>query len=154
MRKILPLALVALNAACGTGTVHPLTFLQPEVRLHHLALQNVGLSGGTLDLVLAFHNPNKLSVQGTRLQAGLDIEGSHFGDVDMSQSFSLAARDTTLLTVPLRFRWSGVAAAARSALDYGAVNYMITGHLSLITPMCSECDIPFSGQGNVPLLRP
>jgi LEA14-like dessication related protein len=154
MRRLLPLALVAVIAGCGTGAVHPLTFLQPEVRLHHLELRNVGLAGGTLGLVLAFHNPNKLSLQGTRLQAGIDIEGNHFGDVNLADGFSLAARDTTLLTVPLSFRWSGVAAAARSVLDYGAVNYSITGRFSVITPMCKECDIPFSGQGNVPLLRP
>lgn len=146
--------LVAVIAACGTGAVHPLTFIRPDVRLHHLELRNVGLSGGTLGLVLAFHNPNKLSLQGTHLQAGIDIEGNHFGDVDLSDDFSLAARDTTLLTVPLSFRWTGVAAAARSVLEYGAVNYSITGQFSVITPMCSECEIPFSGQGNVPLLKP
>ena len=107
--------------------MNPITFLQPDVRLHHLELQNVGLSGGTLGVVLAFHNPNKLSLQGTGLDAGIDIEGSHFGDVILSDAFSLAARDTTLLTVPLTFRWAGVASAARSALEYGAVNYAIKG---------------------------
>jgi LEA14-like dessication related protein len=154
MRRLLPLAIAVQVAACGTGTVHPLTFLRPDVRLHHLALRNVGLAGGTLDLVLAFDNPNKLSLQGTHLAAGIDVEGNHFGDIDLSDSFTLTASDTTLLTVPLSFRWSGVAAAARSVLDYGAVNYAIKGRFSVITPMCSECDIPFSGQGNVPLLRP
>ncbi len=153
MRRLLPLGLL-LTAACGTGAVNPITFLQPDVRLHHLELQNVGLSGGTLGVVLAFHNPNKLSLQGTGLDAGIDIEGSHFGDVILSDAFSLAARDTTLLTVPLTFRWAGVASAARSALEYGAVNYAIKGKFRVLTPMCSECEIPFSGQGKVPLLRP
>jgi LEA14-like dessication related protein len=154
MRRLLLLAFAGLIAACGTGTVHPLTFMRPDVRLHHLALRSVGLTGGTLDLVLAFDNPNKVSLQGTRVQAGIDIEGNHFGDVDLSDGFSLAAQDTTLLTVPLTFRWTEVAAAARSVLDYGAVNYSIKGRFNVITPMCSECDIPFSEQGNVPLLKP
>ena len=153
MRRLL-LLLVAAQVACGTGAVNPLNFLRPDVRLHHLALKNVGLAGGTIDLVLAFDNPNKVSLQGTRLTAGIDIEGTHFGDVDLSNSFTLAAGDTTLITVPLSFRWSGMATAARSVLDYGAVNYTISGRFSVITPMCSECDIPFSGQGNVPLLHP
>lgn len=148
------MALIALTAACGTGAVHPLNFIRPDVRLHHLELQNVGLSGGTLGLVLAFDNPNKLSLQGTRLQAGINIEGHHFGEVSLSDGFSLAAKDTTLLTVPLNFRWEGMAVAARSVLESGAVNYSITGRFAVITPMCAECDIPFSGEGSVPLVRP
>jgi LEA14-like dessication related protein len=154
MRRLLTMALLAVIAACGTGAVHPLNFIRPDVRLHHLELQNVGLSGGTLGLVLAFDNPNSVSLQGTRLAAGIDIEGQHFGDVSLSDGFSLAARDTTLLTVPLNFRWEGMTVAARSVLESGAVNYSISGRFAIITPMCSECDIPFSGAGNVPLLRP
>jgi len=134
--------------------VHPLAFIKPAVQLRHLELKNVGVSGGTLNLVLAFDNPNRVTVQGTSLKAGLDIEGTHFGDVDLSDAFTLAAKDTTLLTVPLRFNWSGVAAAARSVLDYGAVNYKISGRFNVLTPTCAECEIPFSGEGSVPLLRP
>lgn len=154
MKKLLPLALVALSVACGPGTVNPLSLLQPDVRLHHLAVRNVGLSGGTLDVVLAFHNPNPINLQGTRIQAGLDIEGSHFGDIDLSNPFSLAGKDTTMLTLPLTFRWSGVATAVRSALDYGAVNYAIKGTASITAPGVPAFDVPFTGQGNVPLLKP
>jgi LEA14-like dessication related protein len=153
MRTLLLLTLLAVPA-CGTGMPHPLAFLRPDVRLHHLEIRNVGLTGGTLNLVLAFHNPNKVSVQGTGLKAGLDIEDTHFGDVSLADAFSLAARDTTLLTVPLDFRWSGVAAAARSVLDKGAVNYAITGEFNVITPMCEECAIPFEGKGSVVVLKP
>jgi hypothetical protein len=154
MRKLLPLALVALVIACGPGTVNPVNLLQPDVRLHHLAVRNIGLAGGTLDLILAFHNPNPINLQGTRVQAGLDIEGNHFGDIDLSNPFSLAGRDTTLMTVPLTFRWSGVASAARSVLDYGAVNYAIKGTATITAPGIAAFDVPFTGQGNVPLLRP
>jgi LEA14-like dessication related protein len=154
MRASRLILVAALVAGCGTGAVHPLNFLLPGVRLHHLELQNVGLAGGTLGLVLAFDNPNKVSLQGTRIRAGIDIEGNHFGDVDVANTFTLAASDTTLVTLPLTFRWSGVASAARSVLDYGAVNYEITGRFNLITPMCKECDVPFSGQGKVALLKP
>jgi hypothetical protein len=39
-------------------------------------------------------------------------------------------------------------------LDKGAVNYAITGQFNVITPMCAECEIPFSGTGSVSVLRP
>jgi len=153
MRKLLLLTGLCL-AACGPGGVNPADLIQPDVRLHHLSVRNVGLSGGTLDVVMAFHNPNQFTLKGVGLTAGLDIEGNHFGDVAMTNPFSLAGRDTTLLTVPLTFRWSDVAGAARSVLDYGAVNYGINGKVTINTPAGVPFDVPFSGQGNVPLLRP
>ncbi len=153
MRRLLLLAALGL-AACGPGGVNPAELIQPKVRLHHLSLRSAGLTGGMLDVVLAFHNPNQITLKGVGLSAGLDIEGSHFGDVAMSDPFSLAGRDTTLVTVPLAFRWSGVASAARSMLNTGAVNYGIQGKVTINTPANVPFDVPFSGQGSVPLLRP
>ncbi len=153
MRKLLLLPMLLL-AACGPGGVDPASLIQPDVRLHHLAVRNVGLSGGTLDVALAFHNPNKFTLPGTGLSAALDIEGTHFGDINLNNPFSLAGKDTTLITVPLTFQWSGVASAARSILNYGAVNYGINGKFTVKTPANVPLEVPFSGQGNVPLLRP
>ena len=152
--RTLPLALVALTLACGPGAVNPASILQPDVKLHHLAVRNLGLSGGTLDVGLAFHNPNKLVLKGVGLSAGLDIEGTRFGDVLLDNPFTLAANDTTVLTVPLTFRWSGVGSAARALLDYGAVNYTIAGKFTVNTPVGASFEVPFTGQGNVPLLKP
>jgi hypothetical protein len=56
--------------------------------------------------------------------------------------------------VPLTFRWAALAGAARSVLDYGAVNYAINGKFTVTAPVGAPFDVPFSGQGNVPLLRP
>ena len=154
MRRLLALALVALTAGCSAGGVNPVDLIQPTVRLHHLALRNVGLAGGTLDVALAFHNPNRIALKGVGLTAGLAIEGEHFGDIDLSNPFTLTARDTTVITVPLTFRWTGVASAARSAINYGAVNYGIDGKLTINTPVGTPLEVPFTGEGNVPLLKP
>lgn len=153
MKRLFLLALLGL-VACGPGTVDPASLIQPKVQLHHLALRNAGLTGGTLDIVLAFHNPNKFTLKGVGLSAGLDIEGNHFGDVAMTEPFSLAGKDTTLVTVPLAFKWMGLTSAARSVINSGAVNYGIQGKVTINTPANVAFDVPFSGQGNVPLLRP
>ncbi len=153
MKKLLLLAAFAA-IGCGPGTINPADILQPDVRVHHLAIRNLGLSGGTLDVVMAFHNPNGVNLKGLGLTAGLDIEGNHFGDIDMTNPFTLAGKDTTLITVPLTFRYANVASAARSALQLGAVNYAVNGKFTVNTPVNTSFDVPFSGQGNVPLLRP
>ncbi|MBI4499996.1 MAG: hypothetical protein HY700_02425 [Gemmatimonadetes bacterium] len=151
-RLLIPIVTLAL-AACQSNLI-PLPFTPPTVRLHHLALRNAGLTGGTLDIVMAFYNPNRVRVSGTRLEAGLDIEKNHFGDVVLADAFQLTDRDTTLITVPLNFQWVGATMAARSVLNSGAVNYRINGKASVSNPLGQPLSVPFSGEGSVPLLHP
>ncbi len=152
MRPLLLSALVALTA-CGPGGVNPATLIQPGVKVHHISVRNVGISGATLDVVLAFHNPNNFTLPGSALTADLDIEDTRFGTIAMDDAFSLGGKDTTLVTVPLSFRYSAVGTAARALLDYGAVNYKIAGTFSVQTPANVPLQVPFSGAGNVPILK-
>jgi LEA14-like dessication related protein len=145
-------ATVLLTLACG-GSQLPAPLLRPGVQLDHLTVRNLGLAGGTVDVVMAIYNPNPISIQGTRLQAGLDIEETRFGDIGMTNPMELASRDTSLVTVPLTFRWAGVGAAARSVLSYGAVNYRFSGTLTVEALAGFPLDVPFSLQGKVPLLK-
>jgi LEA14-like dessication related protein len=154
MRKLLLLASVVAVSACGPGGVNPATLIQPGVKVHHIGVKNVGISGATLDVVLAFHNPNNFTLPGTALTADLDIENSRFGTITMNEPFSLGGKDTTLVSVPLSFRYSAVGSAARAIIDYGAVNYKINGNFSVKTPANTSLQVPFSGTGNVPLLKP
>ena len=154
--RLIPLALsiMALSACSAAGNLVPLAFTPPTVRLHHLALRNTTLSGGTMDIVMAFYNPNRLRVSGTRLEAGLDIDNNHLGDAVLSDAFQLTDQDTTLITVPLAFQWMGAAMAVRSVLNSGTVNYHINGKASVNTPLGQPLAVPFSGDGTVPLLHP
>ena len=72
----------------------------------------------------------------------------------MVDAFQLTDHDTTLVTVPMSFQWVGAALAARSVLNSGAVNYRINGKASVNTPLGQPLQLPFSGEGNVPLLHP
>ena len=154
MRKYLLLAFVMVVAACGPGGVNPATLIQPGVKVHHIGVKNVGISGATLDVVLAFHNPNNFTLPGTGLTADLDIENNRFGTIVMDEPFSLGGKDTTLVTVPLSFRYSAVGSAAKAIIGYGAVNYKISGNFTVKTPANVPLQVPFSGSGNVPLLKP
>lgn len=154
MRKLLLLATLLAVTACGPGGVNPATLIQPGVKVHHIGVKNVGISGATLDVVLAFHNPNNFTLPGTALVADLDIENNRFGTINMNEPFSLGGKDTTLVTVPLSFRYASVGSAARAIIGYGAVNYKISGSFSVQTPANTALQVPFTGSGNVPLLKP
>jgi hypothetical protein len=143
-----------LGTACGGQTIDPDNFIPPTVQLHHLSVKNAGVMGGTMDVVMAIYNPNRAEIKGTRLQGQLDIESSRVGDVVYTQPFELEDRDTTLVTVPMQFKWTGAGAALKGVLGYGTVKYTMNGTVTMDTPAGKPFDVPFSGQGSAAVLKP
>jgi LEA14-like dessication related protein len=142
-------ALTVLMAGCaGIGD----DFKDPDIRLDQVIVRGIGLTGGTLDFVVDVHNPNKFDLRGTELRVGFDVEDSHLGDVEYDDDFSVNRGDRTRLTLPLRFVWTGVGSAARSALGYGEIPYTMKGEVSLQTPF-GRRSVPFTRQGRAPLTR-
>src|SRR5215813_6304039 len=140
-----------LLAACGGGGVSPANFLQPQVSLQQVKLRTAGITGGTLDAQLAIANPNHIEVKGAKLTAALDLSGQHFGDLVTDQDFILTKDDTTLITLPLTFKWSDMAAAAKDVLGYGQVDYHMAGTMSVTNPL--TIDVPFTKDGTVSVVK-
>ena len=128
------------------------TFKAPEMHLDRVVLRGLNVTGGTLDLHLGVLNPNRFDLQGTKLQVGFDVQDSHVGDIEYSDEFQVQKGDTTALTLPLRFNWSGVSGAVRSALGQGALPYTLKGQLTLRTPFGPRV-VPFTTEGRAPLTR-
>jgi LEA14-like dessication related protein len=124
------LALATLLTACAG-----LSFQQPTAALIAVELTGLGLEGGALNLQLDVHNPNRFDLRSTRVALGLDLDGTHFGDIDLGRAVLLPAGATTRVELPLRFQWSGVGAGARAMLGRGAVRYDLTGYLYVQTPI-------------------
>ena len=151
-RLIAALTILAAVVSCGGG-VNPQDFLQPQVSLRQVALRSLGVAGGTLDVQFAIANPNHVQVHGTRFQAAVDIQGSRFGEVLSTNPFNLTKQDTTLVALPLAFRWAELGTAARSIVDYGEVDYTVNGTLSVQTPANQPLDVPFTRNGSVAIVR-
>ena len=140
---------VAVLAGCaGIGDM----LKEPDVRLDRVVVRGIGLTGGTLDLVVGVHNPNNFDLRGTELRVGFDVEDSHVGDVQYREDFEVQRGDTTMLTLPVRFEWAGVGSAVRAALGYGDIPYTMKGEVSLQTPF-GRRSVPFSREGRAPLTR-
>jgi LEA14-like dessication related protein len=124
----------------------------PDLHLDRVIVRGVGLTGGTMDLIVGVYNPNNFDLNGTKLQVGLDVENSHVGDLEYDDDFQMQKGDTTALTLPVRFDWNGLAGAARSALGYGELPYKLTGQLTIQTPF-GDRKVPFTREGRAPLTR-
>jgi LEA14-like dessication related protein len=144
-----PLVLALFGLACsGIGN----NFREPEIQLDHVVVRGVGLTGGNLDLVVKVDNPNAFSLQGTKLQVGLDVEGSHLGDITYDNDFVVPEAGQTTITLPLRFGWSGVGSAVRAALGHGDLPYKMKGQATLRVPWGRQV-VSFTHEGRAPLTR-
>lgn len=149
-RRVAPVILSAWLLVGCAGL--PAYFKDPDLRLQRVAVRGVGLTGGTMDLVVGVYNPNSFDLHGTRLQVGFDVEDSHVGDVEYGSDFQVQKGDTTVVTLPVQFNWNGLAGAVRSALGYGELPYKLTGQLTVETPF-GDRRIPFTREGRAPLSR-
>ena len=138
-------------SACATLR-SALTFEKPQVELQEINVTGLGLSGGTLDLVFDVYNPNDYRLRSTRLEVGLELAGTDFGEALIDKPLDLSPVNHSRVIMPVRFTWSGVGAAARSLLESQELPYGLTGAVLLDTPI-GEKRVELKSKGNVPLRK-
>ena len=149
-RPLATLVLVTLSA-CATLR-NALTFAQPQVDLKEINVTGLGLSGGTMDLVFDVYNPNDYRLRSTRLEVGLELAGTDFGDALIDKPLDLSPQNHSQVVMPVRFTWSGVGAAARSLLEKQELPYGLTGAVLVETPI-GDRRVELKSNGNVPLRK-
>lgn len=141
-------SLLALSCA-GLGD----NFKEPDVRLDRAVVRGLGLAGGNLDLIVKIQNPNNFTLYTDKLQLGIDVEGSHLGDITYEDDFAVTQNGQTTLTLPLRFGWLGVGSAVKAALGYGDLPYTMKGQVTLKLPGGVHTAVSFTHEGRAPLTR-
>jgi LEA14-like dessication related protein len=142
--------LVTLSS-CATLR-HALNFEQPQIELHEIHVTGLGLGGGTMDLVFDVYNPNEYRLRSTRLEVGLQLAGTDFGEALIDKPLDLSPQNHSQVVMPVRFTWAGVGAAARSLLESQELPYGLTGAVLLDTPI-GERKVELKGNGHVPLKK-
>jgi hypothetical protein len=98
------------------------------------------------------YNPNDYRIRSTRMEVGIDLEGTHFGDALLDRPLDLSPTNHSRVVVPVRFEWAGLGAGAKALLTKRAVGYGITGRVLVDTPL-GERTVGLTGKGNVPLRK-
>jgi LEA14-like dessication related protein len=143
--------LIVAISGCAT-LKNALTFQNPDVLLQEINITGLGLTGGTLDLVFDVFNPNQYRLRSTRLEVGLELAGTYFGEALIDKPLDLSPENHSRVIMPVRFSWAGVGAAARSILQSQELPYGLTGAVLLDTPL-GERRVQLQGKGNVPLRK-
>lgn len=151
MRKDASVLALSLLAACATLR-NALTFEKPDVALQQINITGLGLTGGTLDLVFDVYNPNQYRLRSTRLEVGVQLAQTDFGEALIDKPLDLSPQNHSQVVMPVRFTWAGVGAAARSLLQSQSLPYGLTGAVILDTPI-GERRVQLKGSGTVPLRK-
>jgi len=139
------------GASCATLR-NAIAFEEPQIELKQVDITGFGLQGGTLDLVFDVYNPNQYRLRSTRLEVGLVLASTDFGEALIDKPLDLSPQNHSRVVMPVRFTWAGVGAAARSLLQSQELPYQITGAVILDTPI-GERRVQLKGSGNVPLRK-
>lgn len=156
LRVFLLLMVAAGLSACGSRI-----FRQPEVTLQNIQIGGLGLRGGTLLVNLEVINPNRFALNAEQLRYQLALRDSEtqedtawvdFATGTYDQAFSVGARDTALVQIPVEFTYSGLGSATSSLLRRGTFTYRATGTVDVKTPL-GGYEVPFRKRGTVSLLQ-
>src|SRR6266550_9517513 len=102
---------VALTSVALSGCAtlrNALNFEEPQIQLQEIHVTGMGFSGGTLDLVFDVYNPNQYRLRSTRLDVGLELASTDFGDALIDKPLDLSPQNHSRVVMPVRFTWAGV----------------------------------------------
>jgi len=132
-------------------------FEQPDVRLEAVRIGSLNLNGGTLHAQLVVSNPNDYALRTEAMDFSIELNAPsssadgwvRVADGKSEREFSVTARDSASLEIPVEFTWAGVGSAVRSALERGELDYRLTGGLRVTQPI--RRSVPFRRTGVVNL---
>lgn len=139
-------------AAIGCASVARAVFREPIVSYKDAYITGLGLTGGTLEVVLSIYNPNSFRLDGTGLTYRIAVDSVPFGNGNLSDRFTVQEGDSTTVRLPLSFNYAGVGQAGRQLIQTGTVDYTVSGDITVGTPIGSFTR-PYSGRGRLTTVR-
>jgi len=130
-------AAMAALAIAGCASLGMGGFREPVVHFNDAKIRGLGLSGGSVDVVLSVYNPNGFDLNATRLTYRLMVEDKQLGTGALDNAFRVGDNDSTYVTIPVDFTYAGLGAAGRQLLTSGTINYRVLGDFTVQTPLGS-----------------
>ena len=150
MRAAIAVVAAAVTIS-GCKSLGKQAFAEPRVNFRELRVNGLGLTGGSIDVVLSVYNPNGFRLDATRMTYRLMIDTVMFGEGTVDQNIQVQEKDSTVVRIPVNFTYSGVGQAGRSVINTGTVPYRVTGDITVATPL-GNFTRPYDQQGRYSLM--
>jgi LEA14-like dessication related protein len=144
-------AMLVAGATAGCATLGRQVFKEPVVQLSDVRLVAVGMTGGTIDVLLNVYNPNEFRLDATRLTYRLLVDSVQVGQGALDSRFTVQQGDSTLVRLPVSFTYSGLGAVANQLRNQGMLNYRVMGDVTVTTPL-GDFTRPYDQQGRYTIM--
>jgi LEA14-like dessication related protein len=146
-RLMLGAVTAAIAVTAGCSALGKQAFQQPVVHLQDVHVNGVGLTGGNLDVRLSVYNPNGYRLDATRMTYNVLVGDSvRFATGTVDNRFTVNSNDSSVVTIPVNFTYTGIGAAGRQLLNTGGVSYRVTGDVTVGT-VVGNFSVPYSSTG-------
>lgn len=139
-------ATTAVVAMAACSSVARQSFLQPDVQVKDVKVTALGLTGGSVDVVLNVHNPNNFRLDASRLTYNLLIDTVRFATGSLDQRMTVESGKNLEVRVPVNFTYSGVGEAGRQLINMGSVPYRMSGDFTVATVL-GNFTVPYDRTG-------
>ena len=130
--KRLALTMIAV-ATTACATLAYASFQEPVVTYRDAQVTGLGMTGGSVEVVLSVYNPNGFRLDATQLTYRINVDSVPFGNGTISNRFTVQEKDSTLVRLPLSFEYAGIGQAGRQLIQTGSVQqYMLLLAIALI----------------------
>jgi LEA14-like dessication related protein len=146
-RLMLGAVSAAIVITAGCSALGRQAFQQPIVHLQDVRVNGVGLTGGNLDVKLSVYNPNGYRMDATRMSYNVVVGDSvRFATGTVDSRFTVNSNDSSVVTIPVNFTYTGIGAAGRQLLNTGGVNYHVNGDVTVGT-VVGNFTVPYTSTG-------
>ena len=121
--------------AAGCATLGRGAFKEPVVELRQFNVTGLGLTGGSVDVVLSVYNPNRYKLDALKMTYQVEVDNIKLGEGALDGRFVVNSNDSSTVRLPVQFTYAGLGAAGRSLLTAGTVNYRVKGDFTVDTPV-------------------
>lgn len=145
--RCLTAALAVLTWATACSRLAERAFARPTIAVRGVKLKSVGLTGGSIQVSLSIANPNPYPLPVQRAVYSFALaDSTEVGRGESATAVTLPAHDSVVVDLPVDISWQGLRAAARDASRDGTVDYILTGSVTLDTPLGNP-NVPFQSTG-------
>jgi LEA14-like dessication related protein len=146
-RLMLGVVATATAVVAGCSALGRQAVQQPVVHLQDVRVNGLGRTGGNLDVKLSVYNPNGYRMDATRMSYNVIVGDSmKFATGTVDNRFTVNGNDSSIVTIPVNFTYSGIGAAGRQLINTGGVNYHVDGDVTVGT-VVGNFTVPYSSTG-------
>jgi len=128
---VLAFVTLVTGACAGFGK----SFEEPVVTLKDVVITGLGVTGGSLDVVLNVYNPNGYKLDAVGMTYRVDVDETKVGEGALEDHFVVQKDDSSVVRMPVKFTYAGLGVAGRSLITSGSINYRVRGDLTVATPL-------------------